>query len=588
MSQDVGVNEKEMEWKKSRRRLLRGYAPLTIFVVAFALITVLVPSISREENVVTVHDGQAAAAAADGNAASTSTTLPGGAASGTGTPGPPATGSNSGSSPTGSATAGNGNGTTRSGGGAAVTGTTTACSGQALQIPGDPYSPPCVAFSGNNGGATYNGVTSSTITLAYRFPSDFASSNSTSSASGAGSFTATQAETESTINGLVTYFNDHFQFYGRKLKVVYFNGQGAQTTELQDEGQANAAADATTVAQQIHAFGDASVISLVYAEALAQQKEMNFGLQFVSQSDMESMAPYAWGPGTDCTFEMQQVMNFIDKQLAGKPATYAGGSLKGQTRKFAILAPENPEYQACANEAVSLAQAAGFPIADVLPYQLNENTLTAQDDNLVAKLANDQITSVILLTDPASPLFLTERAAQQNYVPEWIETGSYDIDEDSVAQLYDQTEWAHAYGISFMGPTLPTQATLGYAAYKSVASDEPAPLVNSIYEVFDELAIGIEMAGPNLTPTNFEAGIRAYPGSQAGASNAQFGTWLFPNNTFNAVRDSWVVSYNPNETSAENGGQGGYAVDSPRYAAGQYPSGSAPIPASFPISPTGS
>jgi hypothetical protein len=574
------------EWRSARVRLLRGYAPLTMIVLAFALITLLVPSVSREENRTVIREGLSGAAAqTTPGASSTAASAAPGSSVSAGTD----TGAGVGAPVTipGAASVGSAPATAaRSGGGAAVTGDTTPCPGQALQVSGDPYSPPCVAFSGSNGGATYNGVTSTTITLAYRFASDFAATNQSADALGASAYTATEQQTENTINGLVTYFNDHFQFYGRKLKVVYFNGQSAALSEAQSEDQPQAAADATTVAQTLHALGDASVITQVYAQALTQQKEMNFGIQYLATSDMEAMAPYAWGAGTDCTVLMQRVMNMVDNELVNKPASFAGGSLKGQTRKFALIAPQNPTLQSCANEAIGLAKAAGAPIADDIEYQLNVNTLTAQDDNIVAKLVNDGITSVILLTDPGSPLFLTERAAQQNYYPEWIESGAADVDYDADAQLYDQAEWAHALGISFLGPAVPEQATLGYAAYKSVANDEPAPSVASqMYEVLDQISIGLELAGPDLTPTTFEAGMRAYPGSQAGAANAQFGSWLYPANTFNPVQDSTFVHWDPNKISVSNGQPGSYVVDSPRYGAGQYPVGNPPLPANFPITP---
>src|SRR3546814_1890669 len=36
------------------------------------------------------------------------------------------------------------------------------CTDRTLQVPGDPYSPPCYAFSGDNGGATHQGDRKST------------------------------------------------------------------------------------------------------------------------------------------------------------------------------------------------------------------------------------------------------------------------------------------------------------------------------------------------------------------------------------------------------------------------------------------
>ena len=39
-------------------------------------------------------------------------------------------------------------------------------------------------------------------------------------------------------------------------------------------------------------------------------------------------------------------------------------------------------------------------------------------------------------------------------------------DHDIVGQLFQQSEWSHAFGVTFRGPTVPKQDTFGYAAYK--------------------------------------------------------------------------------------------------------------------------
>jgi hypothetical protein len=432
-------------------------------------------------------------------------------------------------------------------------------------------------------------VSASTITLSYRIPADFASLNQSIGSLGGAQYTASVADTERTVQGLVTYFNHHFQFYGRKLNVVFYNGQGSVTTEVEGDGQAQATADATTVAQQIHAFADIDAQSPLYTQALSQQHVVNIGLPDSATATMESQAPYDWGTATSCDALVSAGMEVVDKELANRAASAAGGSLKGQTRKFAIIAPDNPNYQTCANEAIALAKQAGVTITDDLEYSLNINTVAAQDDNIIAKLANDQITTVILLTDPVSPIFLTERAAQQSYAPEWFVMGAGGDDTDPEGQAYDQGEWSHAFGVSFNGATVAEQSTLGYAAYKSVNNDEPAAVVvNPMYENLDILAIGLEMAGPDLTPTTFEQGMRAYPGSQTGNPNLQFGSWLFPTNVFNPVQDSWLISWDPNQTSIYNGSAGAYDVDSARYRSGQYPSGAPSFPSGFPMTPAGS
>src|SRR5262249_26382476 len=147
------------------------------------------------------------------------------------------------------------------------------------QVPGDPYSPPCISFSGNNGGATTRGVTGSTIAIAFRLTSD-PTFQQTLARIGGAQFDDTQADTDRTIEGLAAYFNTHFQFYGRKLKFVFFKGQGSQSNEILGGGQAAAAADALRVATGIKAFGDMSAGTEPYADSLSRDKVMNFGVPY--------------------------------------------------------------------------------------------------------------------------------------------------------------------------------------------------------------------------------------------------------------------------------------------------------------------
>ena len=117
--------------------------------------------------------------------------------------------------------------------------------------------------------------------------------------------------------------------------------------------------------------------------------------------------------------------------------------------------------------------------------------------------------------DPVFPVYLTSRAQEQGYTPEWIVAGTAFTDTDIVGQLFQQQEWSHAFGVTFNGPIEPKEDTFGYAAYTSRSSpnSEPANAVDLIYEQMYQMAIGIEMAGPDLTPNNFQTGMRAYPGS---------------------------------------------------------------------------
>jgi hypothetical protein len=572
VSEEAGFSKLRLSARKGDRRLLKGYGPLAALLVAFVLMAWLVPTVAPTQDV--VHETRDVPATGSGTGTSTATTVPGA----TGSAGTAGTAGTSGSSGSGAAPVTQGQ----------ATGKTSACpNGQTQQVPGDPYSPPCTVFTGSNGGATSPGVTASTITLSYRFTADSASFQQTLASLGGASITETNADTERTINALVAYFNSHYQFYGRKIAVDFFNGQGSETDELQGEGQQEADADAVTVAQSIHAFGELNGTTEPYDVALAGQKVMSFGAPYLSADFMGQYAPYMWSIDTESNQVVQAAGEFVIKSLCGGDAAYAGGSLQGQPRKFAIIAPSNPYYQSAANSGVAQAAAANCPVTDNIAYQLNFGTISSQAATIVSKLQADGITTVECGCDPITLIFLTARAAEQGYDPEWVEVGVVLDDSDIVGQLFDQAEWSHAFGITFAGPIQPEEQTFGYAAYKEEdPTTEPGVEVDLFYEQLLQIAIGLQMAGPDLTPTNFENGMRAYPGSQANASNALYGTWDFPAGHFTPQMDSAIIYWNPNKISTYNDKQGAYVLASPRYLPGAYPKGPPPLPSDFPITPT--
>jgi len=110
--------------------------------------------------------------------------------------------------------------------------------------------------------------------------------------------------------------------------------------------------------------------------------------------------------------------------------------------------------------------------------------------------------------DPIMPLLMTSRLSQQNYYPEWVVTGVALTDSDEFGQMYDASQWKHAFGLSQSGQEQPQGASYAYAAVKSVDPDhEPIFGTDYFYNYCYLLATGIQMAGPDLTPQSFAAGI---------------------------------------------------------------------------------
>ena len=194
----------------------------------------------------------------------------------------------------------------------------------AAQVPGDPYSPVCVKFSGNNGGATSRGVTASDINVTVRLEG-FSNGllDALSEVAKAKIPDEPPDLIKRTIQGLVDYFNSRFQFYGRKIKLDLFGGKGDPLQELTGGGQEGAQADSLQVSQEIKAFADVSAVSPPYADALARAGVVNIGVPFTSREWMTQRAPYSWSPFIDCSSAVESVDQLLRDQ-AGRTAGQPG------------------------------------------------------------------------------------------------------------------------------------------------------------------------------------------------------------------------------------------------------------------------
>lgn len=560
------------------QRLLRGYGPVAVLAALLVVVAIAVPSKVPKTTTVSSSGQQNSASAglsgSGGSSTGTGTGTVGGGASSA------APGGGSGTGSGGSSSAGRSSGSAGAAGSAGsaghtVTGASKPCGG--AQVPGDPYSPPCMAFGGSNGGSTSRGVTSNSIIVSVRLTSDQSFGQTLAQLAGA-QLRDTNADNVRTIQTLATYFNKHFQFYGRQIVIKTYNGQGSLSNELLGQGQAQAQEDATTAARQIGAFADLTAESEPYATALQQQGVLGFGDPYMPGYWHESHAPYDWSVATDGTDLATDIGNYAVQKLCGGKAVYAGGGLKGQPRKIAGIAPANELYQVSAKVFKQVMNAAGCPV-DNYSYTLDLGTESQQASNLVAQLKAKGYTTIICGCDPIFPVYLTGQESSQSYLPEFVEIGAALVDQDYVGQLYNQNAYAHAFGISPNLPTVPSTETLGYAAYKSVnPSTEPAFFVNNIYLQMDMLAIGLQMAGPDLTPANFQAGMFRFPPKLGPA-----GLWGWGANQYTTPNDFREVCWSPSTMSTYNNKQGAYVgTSNQRWTANTIPKGppGCPVPSS--------
>lgn len=532
-------------------RVLRGYGPLVVLGLLLILIAAFVPT--SERDVVTVAGEQVGPGGVSGGP-SESVTEYGGGANPDGSPaseGPTGRSAKQSSLPPGQ---------------------TSACrDGREFQVEGDTYSPPCIEFSGDNGAATNRGVTAEEIVVSARVLDEPGFQEALAQLAGA-DIVDTPEDVRRTVAALTEYFNKNFQFYGRKLRVEFYDGKGSTQAEILGGGQEEAQQDARHAAREIKAFAELGAGTPPFADSLSQEGVVNFGAPYMSRKWFSERAPHPWSIAPDCSIVSETAAEYALKKLYNKPAAYAGGALTDQPRKFGTIAPENTWYQECVDDAEGLLRKGGVP-ADQVPlrvkYQLNLATMSNQATNVIAKMKDAGVTSIFTGFDPVMAIFLTGKATEQNYQPEWIIVGVAAQDIDLVAQLFDQDSWSRAFGVSYLSQFQPLRASYGYNAYKAIRSDEPAFVVDLIYYQMYMLAIGVQMAGPNLTPQTFGEGMDRYPGGTGPA-----GTWGFGPGDHTPADDAREIWYDPQKRSVQNNELGAYVESEPgvRYRLGEWPS----------------
>ena len=431
----------------------------------------------------------------------------------------------------------------------------TACEGGGLQVPDDPYSPPCFAFDGDNGGETSKGVTADTIKVTYRQTPE-ANVLALLAALMGIEFDETAEDFQRTVSGLVDYFNANFEMYGRQIDLEIYDGQGTVSSELVGGGREAASTDGLKAAVEIGAFADVTGTSQPYAEALAANQTIAFGAPYLSREWFGEHRPYAWSLASDCSVVGEAASAYGLARLLGKPATEALGDLKDQPRKMAVIAPNNAEYQRCADAGLKVVTDAGQKIDLVTDYALDLGRIPNQATSIATQIVREGITTISCFCDPFMLLNLTQQIDAAGLDPEWIVTGVGFVDLDLIGQGLAKTndQWSRAFGASPLGEQPPWEESPGYKAFKSVRPDEtPSRAVDVFYYQLYQLALGIQMAGPELTPETFETGLFSYPEHTGPA-----GTWDYFPESYTPIIDLREVRYDADAISPFNGEKGTY------------------------------
>ena len=440
--------------------------------------------------------------------------------------------------------------------------------------------PPCVPQpAAANGGNTSTGVTADEIKIGYYSAKPDPAYDPILKAAGA--YDSPEASAQA-YKDYVEIYQNMYELYGRKIKLVKIQGTGGSTDEVAAKADADQAA-----ADGVFAVMGGPAQARSFEAELARQKILCIAacVTAAPATLLQQYAPYLWGTGPTPEQTSSMTTEFIKKQLLGKNAVYGGDAVKSKPRTFALLSYDTPdgEYKAAWDDFYNKLKDAGVPVAGHISYFLNPQSLAADGRTVATKLKATGATTIVFTGDPIFPSFLTTQMPQQNYFPEWMMAGTVLADTNVFARKFDQQQWAHAFGLQLIPARLPKPQQDSYSLHEWWFGTQPPTSNNyGLIKGYTELLMdGLQLAGPNLTPTTFRDGLYHAPPQASGAQGlgtiATFGNHGFWSGTDLGGLDNAGILYwdpktvGPDETG--NVGPGMYRLvdGGKRYLPGQWP-----------------
>ena len=430
------------------------------------------------------------------------------------------------------------------------------------------YGPPCAPpFSGNNGGATWRGVSAGEIRINVQGTGD----GNQPSKDGQVNTRPDPSENawDRTYRVIQQYFNQNFQLYGRQLRFYV-----SRPASYHESDEQNAAIQADT-GYKVYGSGFTSEPECAY---FAQHQIVAFCEQN-PKSFYASHDPYNFGWYMNGTELISFTSEYLCKKLAGKPAAWAGDPTYQKTRrKFGFLLYDTRGYWELGAQLQREVKEQCNEDVDLVGYNQDDQNGQARLAAAVAHFKTNGVTTIIPGMDWVSAALFTNAAEQGAWFPEWFTDGGGALDRNQLAQLQNQDEWQHAFGVTALDMERRNDSTDCYRAYKSVDPSNTPNYVfcTYVYASLFALVSGIQQAGPTLNPSNFKRGIMSlgyrFPDHPAWAIGGGFGPddWTYTDNVTEIWWDRNAVEPNFNTAQGQRGAYK-YTRSGQRYRLGDIP-----------------
>lgn len=382
------------------------------------------------------------------------------------------------------------------------------------------YQPRCApVFRGDNGGATWKGVTADTVKVARLYgPVD----PGTQAALRALNAADTRTTAKRVDNALIHYYNNHVETYGRE---VVWDDRNASGNASNDE---KARADAAQLAADGYFAVWPSVATDVNETTLAQELAARGVMCFCTASNprpyYQRNSPYVWSSLPILEEYYEHLAEYIGKRLAGKTAKWAGDpTLTARQRKFGLIYVNGnrDRINAEADDAARYFQSllAGYGVGLVTQSYTYDPPANAQNaPTYLAKMKDAGVTTLLCFCDPLIPVHFYKAATGLQYYPEHLITGAILMDTTFFGRTYDQAQWRNAFGISPLWVFFTdVSRSSGYVSYyhgdpgpRSRPECDPDPCegvgINVRQAPIQLMMNGTMYSGPYLTPGNFALG----------------------------------------------------------------------------------
>lgn len=463
----------------------------------------------------------------------------------------------------------------------------------------DPNAPPCVPFfEGDNGGATWQGVTGDEIrVLIYasahgRTDGEFSPPGNTycdldkPPNTDPGCLDDNHKQYDHyfvrATRSIARYFNERYQTYGRR---VHFWIYWSPSTPSSSGRRADAADNWNkikpfAVLYQPVFGGEADS----YWSSVVKRRSMIFGSRFgfVASDFYSRFAPMMWGWDPSIEIKADMMASYICQRVAVAPdgsaakTQFAGGDLNGKPRQYAFFYTTDAKWQSSLGRFGNLvmqhldpksggclpprADGQAIPRLTFPRHQWNIDTHPDSKTHAEANVAKMQAAGVTTLLWVAG--FEVETTAEMNrkaYFPEIVALGDgIQADTNENARDQNQLAWSHAWVVSnLLRESDNPEDVPGRQAYRetnprgesSVGQESDENEANTIYRDHFVLFKAIQVAGPKLSPGRVDAGNHAIP--KVRSTTPYVAACFYLPGDYTCVKDANVQWWDPNAPDPE-------------------------------------